>query len=113
MDKEERLWIANEEKIMWTSIPNTPKLANEAPIRAFPNPNYGVFNVELSLNQVEHAVMTISNIAGTIVDSREVDLQSALENVQYDLPNLSNGVYILNLTGQSVEAQSRIVVLNN
>jgi len=113
MDKEERLWIANEEKIIWTSIPNTPKPANEAPIRAFPNPNYGVFNVELSLNQVEHAVMTISNIAGTIVDSREVDLQSALENVQYDLPNLSNGVYILNLTGQSVEAQSRIVVLNN
>ena len=113
LDKNENLWLANSEKIMWSPIPETPKPANEGPLKIFPNPNYGSFTLEASIDVLDRATITITDLAGTIVDSRDVNLQAELESVRYDLPNLSNGVYIINLSGQGVDAQSRIVILNN
>ncbi|MDC1221116.1 T9SS type A sorting domain-containing protein [Salibacteraceae bacterium] len=112
-DDDENLWLANSQRIMWSPIPETPKPANESPMRIFPNPNYGVFTLEVSIDQIDDATITITDMAGTIVDKREVELLNPLESVSYNLPNLTNGVYIINLSGQGADAQSRIVILNN
>ncbi len=78
-------------------------------VSLYPNPNNGLFNLKLEFNQTQDAEITLFTSLGQIVDFRR------LENVDgqieiFDVSNLSNGVYFINVKTQDGIVSKRFIL---
>ncbi len=76
-------------------------------VNVFPNPNDGAFNVTMDEVFTTEVTVTVSDLSGRIVYQEVVSNQTELS---IQLTDVTNGVYILELSNEEASASSRIVV---
>lgn len=83
--------------------------ANEKYVRAYPNPNNGLFNIDLRLMNKDNIVMNIYSVTGQLVYTQKLG-EINQENIAVDLSTLSAGVYHISIVGKSTQISKRIVI---
>ena len=78
-----------------SSISDTKNLSALKPIRIFPNPNPGSFNVELPQPATTGMTLCVTDLAGRLVLEKPTQTGNILQTVQAE--NLSGGMYLLQL----------------
>ena len=74
-----------------------------------PNPNDGNFEIRLSLSDASNAQLTITNLVGEVVYSKQVSpLQKS--NLQLDMSNFAKSVYIITLQQHEHISRSKVIV---
>lgn len=76
-------------------------------ISVYPNPNNGIFNLNISATQAQNAIITITDAIGKEVFNKQVSIGA---DQSVSVPQLSKGVYTINLKGEKGRAVSRVVV---
>lgn len=84
--------------------------ANEKYVRAYPNPNNGLFNLTLQLTTADNININVYNANGQIVHTQKLGLINN-ENVALDLSTLSPGIYNVNIQGQNTQITKRINIV--
>ncbi len=79
-------------------------------IDLFPNPNNGMFKMDLS-RDMGAIVITINNITGETLRTYHFDKETALNAYQFDISNLSRGAYFINVRTEQ-QASVKKVILN-
>ena len=77
------------------SISDTKQLSALKPIRIFPNPNPGSFNVELPQPATTGMTLRVTDLAGRLVWEKPTQTANIQQTVQAE--NLSGGMYLLQL----------------
>lgn len=78
-----------------------------ASINVFPNPNNGVFNVTMDEVFTTEVNVTVRDLTGRIIYQETVANQN---NLSIELADVTNGVYLLELSNDVARVSSRIVV---
>jgi len=86
-----RLWNCSGEGSRLVST------VDQIELQAFPNPSTGIFNLDLLVDTNQEQFVSVYNIAGKEMQNFVVPANNANVNMQLDLSNYSNGVYILKL----------------
>jgi len=82
---------------------------NNTAIQAiYPNPNSGIFTISLEANEMVN--IKLINAIGEVVYSEEGVRVSGSMNKQIQTSGLANGVYYLNLTGETVNSIEKIII---
>lgn len=84
--------------------------ANEKFVRAYPNPNNGLFNLTLQLSSTDNININVYNANGQIVHTQKLGYINN-ENVALDLSTLSPGIYNVNIQGQNTQITKRINIV--
>jgi hypothetical protein len=71
-----------------------------------PNPNKGIFEIAFDHKIDPNTTITITDIRGKIIMK---DLMSSNKK-QVNLSNIEKGIYLVNISGNSLKAQKRIVI---
>ncbi len=87
-----------------------PLQANERYVRAYPNPNNGLFNLTLQLSSADNININVYNANGQIVHTQKLGYINN-ENVALDLSTLSPGIYNVNIQGQNTQITKRINIV--
>ncbi len=87
-----------------------PLQANERFVRAYPNPNNGLFNLTLQLSSADNININVYNANGQIVHTQKLGYINN-ENVALDLSTLSPGIYNVNIQGQNTQITKRINIV--
>ncbi len=87
-----------------------PLQANERFVRAYPNPNNGLFNLTLQLSSSDNININVYNANGQIVHTQKLGNINN-ENVALDLSTLSPGIYNVNIQGQNTQITKRINIV--
>ncbi len=74
----------------------------------YPNPNNGVFTIELDASTVGKTQLTVTDISGRTVHSSE----RIGNHIIVDLSNASTGTYLLQLTNNGVQTTKRVAIQN-
>ncbi len=78
------------------------------PIKIYPNPGKGIFNMEINSNEINPAHLEIFNVLGELVYSQN-NLQSSISN-KIDLHDLHSGIYIAKIySSGKIFAQNIII----
>jgi hypothetical protein len=90
----------------------SPTLANDTfslspSVVIYPNPTNGVVNIDLK-NEVKN--IRVINILGEIVYDEKVEAYAADSTKTLDLSNLTNGMYIVNVTNEYGSSNHKIVL---
>ena len=75
---------------------------HKLPIKVFPNPSNGFFNLESEINNFN---INIFNLNGKKILSKE-----CVDFCNFDLTNFSKGVYILNFENESMNVVKKIII---
>lgn len=78
-------------------------------LNIFPNPTNGTLNINLSLYNTSNLEVTLTDVRGAIVISKNLKNVSAMQQ-QIDLSNQAKGVYTLRLTTAQGSVSKRVVV---
>lgn len=84
--------------------------ANEKYVRAYPNPNNGLFNLTLQLTNTDNVNINVYNVNGQIVHTQKLGFVNN-ENLAIDLSTLSPGIYNINIQGQNTQITKRINIV--
>jgi hypothetical protein len=95
---------ANHIKSSTTSVANIEAVED---LDVYPNPASQVINISGSLTKAS-AQISLVNAVGQVVYSKDVNNGQLAERIQID--NLSNGVYLLNITSEGALSSRKIVV---
>ncbi len=91
--------------ISFTSIDDiTANLLKD--VKLYPNPNTGVFNLEVSSTQFEDAAVVVYDMLGKMVHSQDLELSEGTNNIQVITPDLPAGIYHLML---QTDAEQRVL----
>lgn len=66
-----------------------------------PNPTTDVATLAVTVKQTAEATLTVRNLTGSVVNSRQVQLTTGLNNIAVSLANQPNGIYTIELAGAS------------
>ncbi len=77
---------------------------NKSDIKIYPNPNNGLFNVELPKD--DNTLITIINISGQIV----YQIKSTSKQNNINIENYSKGVYFVRIVSDSINTTKQIIV---
>lgn len=78
---------------------------NNQKVDVFPNPNTGLFTVQLTSGQIINLV-EIYDLNGRLIER----IEAGMESVQVDLKGLSTGVYMVKLLSDSGVGTSKVIV---
>lgn len=78
-------------------------------IKIVPNPNNGIFELELPANQIEDAYITISNMLGEEILEKEIQPIQG-RKLKFTLENISPGIYFLKIYQAGKQAINKFVV---
>ncbi len=84
--------------------------ANEKYVRAYPNPNNGLFNLTLQLTNTDNININVYNVNGQVVHTQKLGYVNN-ENLAIDLSTLSPGIYNINIQGQNTQITKRINIV--
>jgi hypothetical protein len=85
-------------------------IATFGTVAAYPNPANEVLNLNITLNNSEMTVITMTNMLGQVVMTENKTLAAGANTVQLNTSNLQAGVYFVNVTAAGSTATSKIVV---
>ncbi len=80
-------------------------------LNIYPNPTTGLVNLEYNLDQAAAMQVTVTDVVGKVVMSRDLRAASGAQRQTLDLGNLSNGMYLLKVTADDRQA-TRTITLN-
>jgi hypothetical protein len=80
-------------------------------IKVYPNPMSTKGTVEFTLAAQENVTMTVYDLQGKAVSSQAMNLASGQHLLPINTQNMSNGTYIVTLTGSDFKQSARIVVV--
>lgn len=81
-------------------------------INLHPNPNYGLINLEIKIEDTEELTISISNIQGLLVlEKRSGILYSGLHSLKLDISDLESGVYLVEVRGKNGSVQQKMIKL--
>lgn len=66
-----------------------------------PNPTTDVATLAVTVKQTAEATLTVRNLTGSVLNSRQLQLTTGLNNIAVSLANQPNGIYTIELTGTS------------
>ena len=89
-----------------TSVALSPDL--EKAVLVFPNPSHQSFSVVLNNDELGKTDLSLYNVQGQKVSSQL--FENASINTQFDVQNLSNGIYYLKISTEKGFASKKIVV---
>ncbi|TNF30444.1 MAG: T9SS type A sorting domain-containing protein [Bacteroidetes bacterium] len=89
-------------------LANVQETISERGIEVYPNPNSGIFNLEMSGFEGTYNIAVV-NALGQVVINRQVALGGFFETT-LDLGQADNGMYFLRIVGDDVNETRRIVV---
>lgn len=75
----------------------------------FPNPNNGIFKIDLT-KDMEDIVVTVNDITGATVKSFYFNTRSDLNNSQFNLSELSKGAYFINVRTKHQSSVKTLVI---
>lgn len=82
------------------------EISNNHSVTVYPNPVSDKLTIELSGELLEPSIITLYNMEG-----REImQIESQQKSVQLQLGNLNSGLYLLNITSQTLNSSKRIIV---
>ena len=76
-------------------------------VRAYPNPAAAAFSVDISLNETQNVLITLSDINGRKISSQLLTEQPWYQ-VQYS--DLSTGVYFIHVQGETKAVVLKVLV---
>lgn len=82
-------------------------LDNSLSISVYPNPNNGIFKLNIQSDQLQQGVITITDAVGKVAFKQQISIGA---NQSVSVPQLSTGIYTIKLIGEKARAVSRIVV---
>ncbi|WP_255593846.1 T9SS type A sorting domain-containing protein [Pontibacter sp. HSC-14F20] len=88
---------------------NAKGLARELATQAYPNPFQDVIKVTLTAPEAQVAAMTIYDINGRRVMTKDLDLDAGVNMLELKLNQLQSGMYILKVVGAGMESTTRIM----
>ncbi len=83
------------------------EMAERLHIKLYPNPNKGIFTLELS-GVTSPLDMQVLNMSGQLVASQRINPDRVVD--QFDFSNLAPGVYYLRLTNNSMTKTQKLIV---
>jgi hypothetical protein len=79
-------------------------------LNIFPNPNSGIFNLQLNTLKSQKVSIRVTDLTGkTVYRSEEIKINGAY-NQQIDLSQFSSGVYNIFVIGDEGVAQKKVVI---
>lgn len=78
--------------------------------RLYPNPNSGVFTLELQLDRPERITVAVYDLSGQLVYQEMLDGQPGTERMEINQQQLAAGMYFLRIAGAQTNHNSRFVV---
>ena len=84
------------------SLVGLNEVNNNVKFNVFPNPSNGIFNINLSSNEVNNAILTVKNVVGQTVLTETVNV-SGNTNHQISLVDYSKGIYFLTVNNETVK----------
>jgi hypothetical protein len=84
--------------------------ASEIGLKIFPNPNHGIFTIELNSQKYTEYNMNVYNVAG-----RQIYIENFVVNKGYNtktisIPNIEKGIYFLNLINEDGIATYQLLI---
>lgn len=76
----------------------------------YPNPNEGIFTLELMSNQALNGLMTMVNIAGKTVKQNNVNMTRGTNKMMINASDLPSGIYFVKITTAQGEINQRVIV---
>ncbi len=95
----------------WTGIETSPGVPGPI-LRLSQNPCRGVLGFRVDLVLSERGIVTVVDLSGRVVFSRNVEAAHGNELISLDLSGLPTGIYTAVLTSSSGEAVSRFILFN-
>jgi len=86
-----------------------PDLPGESSIIITPNPFSSYVSAYLSLNKAQKVLITLSDITGRVVQSKQGSFQLGNSEVKLDLSGVPGGVYVLKVAGENFSLTEKIV----
>lgn len=93
--------------VVVTSIRNN---AASIGLKIFPNPNYGLFTIELSSQKYTSYELNIYNVAGRTIYQENFDVHSGLNSKKIQLQNIDKGIYFLSLKNEDGVATYQLLI---
>lgn len=84
---------------------------NVSGLKAYPNPNNGLFNLNYSMSGSDHVIISIINELGQVVYTEQKQAANGLNTQQLNITNLASGIYTLRIQtskGNSIQKLSII-----
>lgn len=98
--------IKPDSKFKSQTIENSEPLIKK--FQVLPNPNNGRFKVEIELREITTAHLRLFNNA-RVINLRKIE-GSSEQTVEYDIPGLTPGIYILHLIAGKEQKQLKIII---
>lgn len=83
--------------VVVTSIRNN---AASIGLKIYPNPNYGVFTIELNAQKYSTYELSVTSVSGRNIYNETFDAYSGLNNKKIQLQNIDSGIYFLSLKNE-------------
>jgi uncharacterized protein YjdB len=79
-------------------------------VQVYPNPANGQVMVQWISNTAEHATITVSDVQGRVLISRDVNMAAASGTETLDVSRFNNGIYLVSVRSASVKYSDMIRV---
>ena len=79
-------------------------------IRILPNPNHGVFTLQIISPREKNHSVVIQNQAGSLIHRQTVMVSSGINNTTIDLRGFKAGVYLLTVTSDGTSVTGKVVI---
>ena len=100
-------YIFTKEKIFSVDVNENNE---DLKVATYPNPTSDFLNIVLHQNSTENLEVTVLNLSGAIVYSKNFTGFSGVNNIQLNVSEFSQGLYIINVKNQGVSVQRKFVV---
>lgn len=78
-------------------------------LKVYPNPFSNEVKIDLNLLRKGEITAQIIDISGKIIDFQILELTPGNHSVKFDTKNLNNGIYILNIIGEGINKNFKII----
>ena len=104
-------WLSNIPMIRMSFDPATLSVDNliEGDFNVYPNPNTGVFTVELNNIKADDYKISVTNVLGQEVYTSASSL-NIISSQRIDLSDLDKGIYILEISNSEVTISEKIII---
>jgi len=82
----------------------------EGRFKVYPNPNNGLFYIDLPIERLEVQTISVLDITGKILKSYTILTNDPVNNIQVDLTNIASGMYFVEWRTETQHSTERIII---
>ena len=101
---------ADKVTIVMVQITATSNVSDNIGVRVLPNPNAGDFHVELKGPESGRVTLSLLDMQGRLLESRETYVNQTVTDIHFENPSLDKGVYQLMIRTETGSATYKVVV---